>query len=132
MKYKKLIIEENEFELIKEKINSPQQKADRVHNLSIRRLKKEMENAKILKEEDIPKDVVRINSKITIEIDAALVRNFQIVWPEKSNITQNKLSMLSPMGLALYGYAADDEISWQFPSGTNTIKILKVEQQFCN
>jgi regulator of nucleoside diphosphate kinase len=32
------------------------------------------------------------------------------------------------MGLALFGYAKDDEIMWQFPSGLQAIKILKVQQ----
>jgi len=36
--------------------------------------------------------------------------------------------VLAPMGLALFGYAKDDEILWQFPSGLQAIKILKVEQ----
>ena len=33
------------------------------------------------------------------------------------------------MALALFGYAAGDEIVWQFPSGINTIKIIGVKQQ---
>lgn len=127
MKYKELIIEENEFEVIKEKIHSPQHKVDKFYNLSIKRFEKEMALAKIVKNEEIPSDIVRINSKIRVQIDSKVIRDFQIVLPEKSNINQNKLSMLSPMGLALYGYSVDDEISWQFPSGINKIKILKVE-----
>lgn len=127
MEYKKLIIEENEFELIKEKMQDVQQKADPIYNLSIKRFKKEMQMATVLKQDEIPNDIVRMNSKIKIQIDSNLVRDFQIVLPEKSNISKNKLSMLSPMGLAIYGYSVNDEIAWQFPSGLTKIKILKVD-----
>lgn len=127
MKYKNLIIEENEFELLKEKMQVAQKIADQIYNLSLKRFTKEIQTATVLKYDEIPNDVVRINSKIKVQIDAHLVREFQIVLPEKSNLNQNKLSLFSPMGLALYGYSVDDEITWQFPSGLSTLKILKVE-----
>lgn len=127
MKYKSLIIEENEFELIKGKIHSPQQKMDKIYHLSIKRFSKEIKSATIVKSEDIPEDIVRINSILSVQINSNLIRDFQIVLPEKSNISQNKLSMLSPMALAIYGYAVHDEITWEFPSGKTKIKILKVE-----
>lgn len=127
MKYKNLIIEENEFELLKEKMQVAQKIADQIYTLSLKRFTKEIQTATVLKYDEIPNDVVRINSKIKVQIDAQLVREFQIVLPEKSNLNQNKLSLFSPMGLALYGYSVDDEITWQFPSGLSTLKILKVE-----
>ncbi|OMQ10472.1 GreA/GreB family elongation factor [[Flexibacter] sp. ATCC 35103] len=127
MKHNELIIEENEFELLKKIINSPQKKTDNVYKQSVRRLENELKSAKILKNEEMPADIVRINSSITVKIEPNLIRDFKIVFPEKSNITQNKLSILSPMALALYGYSVNDEISWQFPSGINKIKILKVQ-----
>jgi regulator of nucleoside diphosphate kinase len=127
MKNNELIIEENEFELLKKIINSPQKKTDNVYNQSVRRLEKELKSARILKNEEMPDNIVRINSNITVKIEPNLIRDFKIVFPEKSNISQNKLSILSPMGLALYGYCVNDEISWQFPSGINKLKILKVE-----
>lgn len=127
MKYKNLIIEENEFELLKEKMQVAQKIVDQIYTLSLKRFTKEIQTATVLKYDEIPNDVVRINSKIKVQIDAKLVREFQIVLPEKSNLNQNKLSLLSPMGLALYGYSVDDEITWQFPSGLSTLKILNVE-----
>lgn len=48
--------------------------------------------------------------------------------PDKSDIKLNKISILAPMGLALFGYAEQDEILWQFPAGVSAIKIKTVEQ----
>jgi len=130
MKYNQIIIEEKEHELLKNMITAAQNYSDRTYNLSIRRLKKELESAKIVSIDEIPEDVIRMNSTVTVQMPANVIRNFTIVMPEKSNLEKNKLSVLSPMGLALLGYAANDEILWQFPAGETKITILKVTQSY--
>lgn len=130
MKYKQIIIEEKEFELLKNSLTTAQNNSDRNYNLSIRRLKKELLSAKIVPVNDIPEDVIRMNSTVTVQMQDNIIREFTIVSPEKSNLQQNKLSVLSPMGLALLGYAANDTILWQFPAGETTITILNVTQQY--
>lgn len=134
MKYNQIIIEEKEFELLKNIITAAQNSSDRTYILSIRRLQKELQSAKIVSIDDIPEDVIRMNSTVTVQMQANIVRDFTIVLPEKSNLEQNKLSVLSPMGLALLGYATNDTILWQFPAGETMITILKVSQKFnpCN
>ena len=130
MKYNQIIIEEKEHELLKNMITAAQNYSDRTYNLSIRRLKKELESAKIVSIDEIPEDVIRMNSTVTVQMPENVIRNFTIVMPEKSNLEKNKLSVLSPMGLALLGYAANDEILWQFPAGETKITILKVTQSY--
>ena len=130
MKYNQIIIEEKEHELLKNMITAAQNYSDRTYNLSLRRLKKELESAKIVSIDEIPEDVIRMNSTVTVQMPANVIRNFTIVMPEKSNLEKNKLSVLSPMGLALLGYAANDEILWQFPAGETKITILKVTQSY--
>ncbi|QOG04936.1 GreA/GreB family elongation factor [Flavobacterium sp. MDT1-60] len=51
-----------------------------------------------------------------------------MVTPETCNVIQDKLSIQSPIGLAVIEYAANDEILWQFTSGPNKLKTLKVMQ----
>ena len=130
MKYNQIIIEEKEHELLKNMITAAQNYSDRTYNLSLRRLKKELESAKIVSIHEIPEDVIRMNSTVTVQMPVNVIRNFKIVMPEKSNLEQNKLSVLSPMGLALLGYAANDDILWQFPAGETKITILKVMQSY--
>lgn len=129
MKYKQIIIEEKEFEFLKTAITTVQNNSDRTYNISLRRFKKELQLAKIVSITEIPEDVIRMNSTVTVQMQPNMVRDFTIVSPEKSDIKQNKLSVLSPMGLALLGYATNDTILWQFPAGETTIKIIKVTQQ---
>ena len=88
----------------------------------------EIKKAKVLDSTKMPLDVIRLNSVVTIKTDFGGEKKFQLVIPTKSDLSQNKLSVMAPMGLALFGYAENDEVKWEFPSGLNTIKITKVEQ----
>ncbi len=128
MKYNHIIIEENEFELLRSITSKKKNTAIRTNSSLLKKLKKELQSAKILPKHKIPNDIIRINSIVTIQMSNNVIRSFQIVIPENSDLIHNKLSILSPIGLSLIGYAANDEISLQLPSDLNKLKILKVLQ----
>jgi regulator of nucleoside diphosphate kinase len=129
MKYEEIIIEKREYELLKQIISNAEHNKDKTYKASIEKLTNELKSATIVNGEFMPDEVVRFNSVVTIQTPFGEPKCYQIVTPEKSDIAQNKLSILAPMGLALFGYAVSDEIMWQFPTGIHAIKILKVEQQ---
>ena len=127
MKYGSLVIEKKEYATIKRLLTSNNY-TDSAYKTSVAKLAEELKLASIIPEAEMPHDIVRINSAVTIQTPFGGEKTYSIVVPDKSNISENRLSILAPMGLALFGYAQGDEISWQFPSGTNIIKIVKVEQ----
>lgn len=129
MKYGQLIVDEREYALLMRNIESSRSQEDKIYRDSIKKLKTELQSAKIKKEGKVPEDVIRYNSVVSIRTPFNTESSYQIVTPEKSDIKQNKISILSPMGLALFGYAKGDRIIWQFPSGTNEIEIIGVSQQ---
>lgn len=59
---------------------------------------KELENAKIVDEETLPKDVVKLHSSIDIETPYGLLKDYELVSPEKRDPSNRKLSILSPIG----------------------------------
>lgn len=128
MKYKNLVIETREFALMKRLLKQSGQNSDHIYQGSVQKLSEEMMFAKMVNDPEMPTDVVRLNSIVTIRTPMNKSKVFSLVLPENSNIAENRLSILAPMGLALFGYAKGDSISWEFPSGVNEIKILKVEQ----
>lgn len=128
MKYQHLIIESKEFTSIKELIGASQNKMDQTYRASVEKFLTELKDAKIVNSTEMPNDVVRFNAIVTIQDPYRNIKAYEIVKPEQSNVAENKISVLAPMGLALFGYAKDDEIMWQFPSGIQAIKILKVQQ----
>ena len=128
MKYGELIIEKKEFELLKQIISMSQHYKDKSYRISIEKLLNEMNRAKVVPHAKMPLDVIRLNSEVSISIPENMQRSYRLVTPEMSDLKQNRISILAPMGLALFGYAKGDEIEWEFPTGINKIQILDVVQ----
>ncbi len=90
----------------------------------------ELHSAKIVPSEEIPKDVVTMNSivKIHFENNSKPIQ-FQLVYPHLANIKENKISIFSSVASALIGYRVNDEIDWVIPSGMTKIIIDEIIYQ---
>jgi len=128
MKYGELIIEKKEYDFLKQIMSLAKYNNDTSYKASIYKLNEELKDARIVTNSKMPLDVIRLNSLVTIETPYAVERTYQIVTPEKGDIRKDKISVLAPMGLALFGYAQGDNITWTFPLGKSYIKIKEVKQ----
>jgi regulator of nucleoside diphosphate kinase len=63
----------------------------------------EMERAVLMPDAQVPETVVRMNSRVTFEIDGGPPREAELVYPGDANIDQGKISVLTPIGTALIG-----------------------------
>lgn len=124
MKNGKLIVEKNELKVISELIKNIEV-SENLMNQCIQKLREELKIAMIVEDKDFPTDVIRLNSVVDVDTPFGLMKA-QLVLPEMSNSEQKKISLLTPMGSALLGYAEGDELMWNFPNGEKLIKILKV------
>ena len=128
MKYGNLIIEKREYVLLKKLMNLSKYYKDVTLGKSIKKLSSEIESAKICDEKDMPNDVIRFNSTITVVSEKGWSKKFTLVTPSESDVKEGKISLLTPMGSAVIGYAEGDTIIWEFPSGEQNLMIGKVEQ----
>lgn len=124
MKYGKLIVEKTELKVINDLIKNIDE-SENLMNKCISKLKTELKAADVKEEQDFPNDVIRLNSVVDIETPFGLMKT-QLVLPKDSNSAAKKISLLTPMGSALLGYAEGDELMWSFPNGEHKIKILKI------
>jgi len=129
MKYGSLIIEVRELQKLKRIITAIPARVDASYFASINKFKNELKSAKTVNESEMPNTVVRFNSTVTVSDSSENLHRYQIVTPGESNIKTGKISIVAPMGLALFGYAEKDEVKWQFPGGMQILKIIKVEQE---
>ena len=54
---------------------------------------------------------------------------YTLVFPTAANISENKLSILAPLGMALIGYRKGDTIKWPVPSGIKKLKVTEIIYQ---
>jgi len=72
-------------------------------------------------------DIVELGSKVTVQLGSSTKHQvFTIVGSVESAPADGLISNESPIGKALLGKRAGDEVEVQAPSGTQAIKILKV------
>ena len=128
MKYGSIILEKKEYVYLKRILNISGYAEDFQTQKSLQRLSDEMKNAQIVNEEDMPEDVIRFNSKIMVFSENGWEKQLQLVIPSEKDAKKDKISILTPMGSALFGYSEGDTIEWDFPSGTQKIKIVAVTQ----
>jgi regulator of nucleoside diphosphate kinase len=94
-------------------------------------LKAELRKATIVSGANMPADVVRLNSKVTIQSeDKNEVMELRLVSPDKANIKEKKISILAPIGTALIGFRKGQKVKWKVPAGNKIFKILEVNNQF--
>ncbi len=93
-------------------------------------LSKELESAEIVNPEQIPADVVTMNSivRLTFLNHDRQIR-IQIVYPDNADVKKNKISIFSPIATALIGYKSGDIIEWIVPGGLTKIKIDEIIYQ---
>lgn len=127
MKYGKLIMAPSEYELIMNLFNRVQPK-DVVHKACYDKLRLELTEANIVEESQIPTDVVRLYSYIDVQTPFGRLEDYQLVMPSQDLRDPKKLSILTPMGTALIGYAQGDTVLWNFPVGERQILINRVAQ----
>ncbi|PZX50923.1 regulator of nucleoside diphosphate kinase [Algoriphagus chordae] len=90
-------------------------------------LAREIEKAKKVPDSKIEPQVIRINSVFEVQdVSSGQLLNFQLTLPKDGNIAEKKLSILSPLGVALIGFQEGMEIEWVLPGGLKKLKILTV------
>ncbi len=129
MKYEKLYIEKKEFLLLKRFMNLSGYYKDNTFRKSVEKLVGELESAQVCDDADMPKDVIRFNTTLTIGAEKGWRKTFKLVMPKESDVKNDKISILTPMGAAVMGYAEGDSITWEFPSGEQKLIIEKVVQE---
>ena len=91
------------------------------------KLSAELKVADIRKEEDMPKDIVRLGSVVTVFTSFGRKVGLKIVMPAFADFQNRKLSIMAPMGTALIGYREGDKVLWHFPKGDEWITIESVD-----
>ncbi|WP_324028164.1 GreA/GreB family elongation factor [Maribacter sp. BPC-D8] len=128
MKYGSLVFEENEFLMIKKYQEENVTIEDYAHKNVLEILGQHMTIAMRLNAEDIPFDIITINSFIKVSGASGIRQTFQIVAPNEVDIKQNKISVISSLGASVIGRAVGDKISYGLPGDRVSLVITKVTQ----
>ena len=121
-----LILTEDDYNLLNGYLNTAMYRSayDR-RNADI--LQAELRKAKLVNKNELPPDVVRLNSKVKVKTDKSEeVIELILVTPDRANIKEKRISIMAPLGTALLGFRQGQQVKWQVPAGRKTFTILEV------
>ncbi|HEU5468694.1 MAG TPA: nucleoside diphosphate kinase regulator [Steroidobacteraceae bacterium] len=82
------------------------------------KLENELVRAKVVPREEIPDDVVTMNSRVIFENETTGERReVTLAFPGNADIDARRISVLVPVGTALLGLRVGQSIDWELPGG---------------
>jgi regulator of nucleoside diphosphate kinase len=91
-------------------------------------LLEEIDRAELHEPADMPAGHVLLNTDVTfVDEKSRQMRKVRLVLPAEANIAEGRISILTPMGAALYGLGEGECIEWPDLDGNvRPIRILRV------
>lgn len=113
------ISENAEYEIAKERQAFLQGKIQEINN--------NLATSVIIDLRDISDERVVFGTTVTIEdLNTEEVITYQLVGPLESDISENKISVTSPLGKALIGNEIGDEVTVTTPGGIRKVEIIDI------
>ncbi|MDP1963108.1 MAG: nucleoside diphosphate kinase regulator [Reyranella sp.] len=89
----------------------------------------EMDRAKVVGDDSVPANVVRMGSTVTFRSDDGRELTETLVYPVDEDSDAHKISVMTPVGAALIGLAEGQSISWTARDGRkHELTVMKVKQ----
>jgi len=80
--------------------------------------------------EDVPNDLITMNSRFALQDNhTGDTLCYSLVYPEDEAPHAGKLSVLSPMGMVLFGAKVGDEVCWTSADGPQVATVMKLLYQ---
>lgn len=81
----------------------------------------------VIDPENLPKDRVVFASRVILEnIDTGNEVSYQLVGPDESDIDKGRISVSSPLGMAMIGKKPGDEVTIQAPGGRRVYELVEI------
>ncbi len=128
MKYGSLVLEKKDFVMIKRHQHSNHYIEDYAHKDALDRLDENLAKAFVMALEEMPDDVIRMYSVVTVTSKSGWCATFQLVPPYEDAIESEKVSLQSTLGASVIGRSEGDTLKYGLPGNMMSIKITKVVQ----
>ena len=127
------LLEEKEILLRKqEKLDASQEKEYRISfnhiNAKLQLLNERINSAKIIDPTKLAQDEIHIGAKVTFKNTSNnSTQTFQVVGVDEANISQKKISFITPLAKALMHKKVGEQAILNLGEKKNTFEILKIE-----
>jgi regulator of nucleoside diphosphate kinase len=92
-------------------------------------LARELDRAQLIEEFERRPGLVTMGARVTFRDDVtSQVRTVTLVYPDEADVSQGRISVLTPVGAALIGLSVSQSIEWETVSGgRRSLTVLAVD-----
>lgn len=88
----------------------------------------ELDRAKVVADGKLPEGVVRMGSRVRYQTNDGAEQTVTLVYPVDADIQEGRISVMTPIGVALIGLKAGQSITWRDRADKrHKLTILSVE-----
>ncbi|OWW23292.1 hypothetical protein B4Q04_21330 [Zobellia sp. OII3] len=127
MKYGSLVFVKNDFKEVKKCLERNKYIEDYSHKDVLEVFQGNLATALVVEADDMPQDVVRLNSMVTVSSIFGWEKAFQVVRPKDACIENERFSLCSKIGASVLGLSEDDVFKYGSPADSISLKIVKVD-----
>ncbi len=80
----------------------------------------------LVRPEMLPEDEVHFGAAVTVQSPEGERLNFTIVGEDEADVTQGKISWVSPLARALLNARIGDVVVWKRPAGDKELEIVEI------
>jgi regulator of nucleoside diphosphate kinase len=92
--------------------------------------RRQLRGSRAVPVEEVPGDVITMNSRFALRDDhTGDTVCYTLVYPEDDAPHDGKVSVLTPMGMVLYGAKVGEEVCWMSPAGPQIATITELSYQ---
>jgi regulator of nucleoside diphosphate kinase len=126
----KIYISEFDLKRLKGLIKFAEERWDIRVLKNLEELDEELDRAEIVKPEEIPTNVITMNSTFRlIDLDSGEDFVYTLVFPARADSGNGKISILAPVGTAVLGYRVGDTVEWNVPAGLKKLWVKEIVYQ---
>ena len=94
------------------------------HSPVARALEGELDRADIVEPEQMPANVVTMNSRVRFHLGNGVMRELTLVFPRDADGSADRISILAPVGCSLLGLSVGQSMDWPLPDGSHTVVTI--------
>jgi transcription elongation GreA/GreB family factor len=97
-----------------------------VNERDLRYFQARLDSAIVVDVANEPQGEVHFGATVKTEDEEGKVDRFTIVGEDEADVTNGKVSWVSPLAKALIGSRTSDTVTWNRPAGTTTLEVLEI------
>ena len=128
MNGRSVVINANDFDRLTELVHSPRLR--RSHAPLVMVLEQELGRGRVVSPTGVPEGVVTMNSTVRFrDLRTGRRETYTLVYPAEANVESARLSVLAPLGTALFGANVGDVVECRTPGGVRRLKVERILYQ---